>query len=253
MANAFGSPKDSASALRIANRTALWICALDWLMDCRAQEREDVQVLVRRCMAAASDDDPKARDGLDEGAALARFLVEIRDLLATAPAFAAHRDVWLDELRRMLEAMALEWEWEASHAKTGTWTPTLDAYLDNADNFGSPLVNVGHWIFTSGPDGLDHLDRLREASREVQRVLRLVNDLSTAQRDRTWGEMGDVNALLLGADEAAVRSKIDELVGNCRNLLEPLRGRCPREAEYLLRQIGYSVGFYGRGDYWGEL
>src|SRR5690606_34473943 len=167
LANAFGSPDDPHTALRIANRTSLWIFALDWLIDYRAKKREDVEALVARCTAAVTDGTPDG-DGQDgEGAALARFLVEIRDLLATAPAFAAHRDVWLDELRRMLEAMALEWEWKASRAETGAWTPTLDDYLANADNFGSTFVNAGHWIFTSGPAALDHLDPLLEASREV--------------------------------------------------------------------------------------
>ena len=250
LANAFGSPDDPHTALRIANRTSLWIFALDWLIDYRAKKREDVEALVARCTAAVTDGTPDG-DGQDgEGSALARFLVEIRDLLATAPAFAAHRDVWLDELRRMLEAMALEWEWKASRAETGAWTPTLDDYLANADNFGSTFVNAGHWIFTSGPAALDHLDPLLEASREVQRVLRLLNDLATYKRDVTWG---DLNAMLLDADEATVKERIGRLVENCRKLLRPLRDPCPREAVYLERQIGYSVGFYGGADYWGDL
>ncbi|GAA0549438.1 terpene synthase family protein [Actinomadura livida] len=245
LANAFGSPDDSHAALRVANRTSLWIFALDWLIDYRAKARGDVEALVVQCADAVIDGAPAA------DAPLTRFLTEIRDLLAEVPAFAAHRAVWLDELRRMLDAMALEWEWKAVRTETGAWTPTLDEYLANADNFGSTFVNAGHWIFTSRPSALTHLDPLLEASREVQRVLRLLNDLATYERDVTWG---DLNAMLLpDADRATVKERIGELVDHCRKLLRPLHETCPREARYLERQIGYSMGFYGAADYWGEL
>jgi hypothetical protein len=245
LANAFGSPDDSHADLRVANRTSLWIFALDWLIDYRAKARGDVTALVGQCADAVPAGDP------DAGTPLTRFLTEIRDLLATVPAFAAHRAVWQDELRRMLDAMALEWEWKASRAETGSWKPTLDEYLANADNFGSTFVNAGHWIFTSGPSALTHLAPLLEASREVQRVLRLLNDLATYERDVTWG---DLNAMLLpDADRATVKERIGELVDHCRKLLRPLHDTCPREAAYLERQIGYSMGFYGAADYWGEL
>jgi hypothetical protein len=147
----------------------------------------------------------------------------------------------------MLRSMALEWEWKSA----GTaGRPSFEDYLANADNFGSTFVNVSHWIFTGGPSWPEHLDALREASREVQRVLRLLNDLATYERDVTWG---DLNALLLGVDRAAVTERIAALVERCRELLGPLYGPCPREAVYLERQIGYSTGFYGATDYWGEL
>lgn len=244
LANAFGSPDDDADRLRIANRTSLWIFALDWLIDYRADARPDVEAILARCRAVTDAPDPPP------GEPLSRFLAEIRDLLATAPAYAAHRALWQDELHRMLDAMALEWEWKASRAAAGHWTPTFDDYLANADNFGSTFVNVGHWIFTSGPDAFARLGPLLEASREVQRVLRLLNDLATYERDVTWG---DLNAMLLGADRAAVEKRIGELVDHCRNLLRPLHSACPREAVYLERQIGYSMGFYGAADYWGDL
>ncbi len=139
---------------------------------------------------------------------------------------------------------------KAARAETGSWPPTFEDYLRNADNFGSTFVNAGHWIFTSEPGVLAHLAPLLEASREVQQVLRLLNDLATYKRDVTWG---DLNAMLLDADRATVRKRIGELVDHCRTLLRPLHDSCPREAVYLERQIGYSMGFYGGADYWGEL
>jgi hypothetical protein len=239
LANAFGSPGDPADRLRIANRTSLWIFALDWLVDYRADSRAEVEEVLAGCRAVGDGGDPVP------GLPLTAFLAEIRDELAGAPAFARLRPVWRDELERMLRSMALEWEWKSAGAR-----PSLAEYLDNADNFGSTFVNVSHWIHTGGPSWPAHLDELREASREVQRVLRLLNDLATYERDVTWG---DLNALLLGADRAAVTARIGALVEHCHELLGPLRGPCPREAVYLERQIGYSMGFYGATDYWGEL
>ncbi|QKW39413.1 hypothetical protein HUT06_39760 [Actinomadura sp. NAK00032] len=242
LANAFGSPDGTPAELEIANRTALWIFALDWRIDYRATERGDVAAIAARCAATVAGEPP------DDP--LTRFLAEIRDRLAESPAYPQFSPVWADELRRMLDAMVLEWTWKADHAETGSWTPDLDDYLANADNFGSTFVNAGHWIHTSGRAALDRLGALLEASREVQRVLRLLNDLATYGRDVTWG---DVNAMLLGADRASVEKRIGELVDRCRELFEPLRDACPRETAYLERQIGYSTGFYGAGDYWGAL
>ncbi|MDL4777641.1 MULTISPECIES: terpene synthase family protein [Thermomonosporaceae] len=244
MANAFGSPGDTRERLEVANRTSLWIFALDWLVDYVATSRADLDGALAGPLAIA-EGRPPAGD-----APLARFLAAIRDRVGSSPSFAAFGPVWRDELRRMLDAMTLEWEWKAALTAGTTAPPSFDAYLANADNFGSTFVNAGHWIFTSEPSALAHLDALLEVSRKVQQVLRLLNDLATYKRDVTWG---DLNAMLLGVDADAVRERIAELVAQCRVLLEPLRDTCPREAVYLERQIGYSMGFYGAADYWGEL
>ncbi|MEU5876798.1 terpene synthase family protein [Spirillospora sp. NPDC047279] len=238
-ANVFGSPDDPAERLEIANRTSLWIFGLDWLVDYRARTRADLDGIEAECRAAAAD------EPYTGGSPLGAFLREIRDRLATAPAFAERHPVWRDELERMLAAMAREWEWKTASAR-----PTFDDYLANADNFGSTFVNVSHWIFTGDAAALSRLDALRAVSRKVQQVLRLLNDLATYRRDVTWG---DLNALLLGVDRDAVTRRIGELVDECHTALGPLHEACPREAVYLERQIGYSMGFYGIADYWGRL
>ncbi|MEW2358155.1 terpene synthase family protein [Spirillospora sp. NPDC029432] len=241
LANAFGSPDDSAAQIEIANRTSLWIFALDWLVDYKARSRAEVEEVLAGCRAVGDGGDPVP------GRPLTAFLAEIRDRLAEAPGFAELRPVWRDELERMLRSMALEWEWKSAGA---AGRPTFEEYLDNADNFGSTWVNIAHWISTGGPSWTDHLDDLRAASREVQRVLRLLNDLATYERDVEWG---DLNALLLGTGREAVTERIAVLVERCRELIGALHGPCPREAVYLERQIGYSIGFYGATDYWGAL
>ncbi|WUI00149.1 hypothetical protein OHR68_42880 [Spirillospora sp. NBC_00431] len=248
MANAFGSPDAGRERLEVANRTSLWIFALDWLIDYRARSRPEVEQILDWCRTAAVT--PSAPDAAAGGPPLARLLGEIRDRLAVAPAFAAYRDVWLGELHRMLDAMALEWEWKTAGKANGQLTPSFEQYLGNADNFGSTFVNVSHWLSGSSAAALARLDELLEVSREVQRVLRLLNDLATYERDVTWG---DLNALLLDVDRATVQERIGELVDRCETLLDPLRDDCPDETVYLGRQIGYSMGFYGAADYWGRL
>ncbi|GAA2359214.1 terpene synthase family protein [Dactylosporangium salmoneum] len=239
LATAFGAPWCTREQLRIANLTALWVFAVDWRVDYLARTGADVDRVVERCLSAADGGEPEDDD------ALSRMLAAVRDELAAAPAFAAHRPVWREELRRMLAAMRREWEWKSTGAR-----PDLAQYLDNADNFGSSWVNVSHWLSGGEPDALAELPRLIAAGREVQQVLRLVNDLATYRRDVEWG---DLNALLLGADHDEVTRQIGKLARQALGSAEALAGSCPREAVYLSRQIGFSTGFYRLTDFWGAL
>lgn len=263
LANAFGVPWESADRLRIAARASLWVFAADWVVDYVAKTRVEVETVVRECLAVPESHGPgvppgSARDGTgpSPAAELARCLADIQSDLATVPAFDVHKGLWRDQLRRYLTAMAREWEWKALFTAggrapgTGSGMPDFERYLANADNFGSSLVNVAHWIFTGDERTFAHLDELWTVSEEVQRVLRLLNDLATYERDLTWG---DLNSLMLGVDRAIVTKRIAAIVEDCRELLGPLRKTCPVDALYLERQIGYSTGFYGVTDYWGSL
>lgn len=252
LATAFGAPWCEPDQLRIANRVALWIFAADWLIDHRARCRDEVDSVVRRCLLVLAGE-PAA-----EADPLGRFLAEIRDELAqTAPtAFATAQTAWRGEFRRMLHAMAREWDWKQRLGDVGAAPGSprgpaygLDEYLANADNFGSSFVNVSHWIRTGDAGTLAHLPELIAAGRDVQRVLRLVNDLATYQRDVRWG---DLNALLLGVDRKEVVRRIEVLVRRCREMFATLPGPCRTQGEYLARQIGFSTGFYQLTDFWGR-
>jgi hypothetical protein len=244
-ANVFGSPGLSATDVRIACRTSLWIFGLDWLVDHKAKTRAEIEDINRRCLAVADGGAPVPGDGLTA------FLTEIRDEVAASPAFPALRPDWRALLAGLLEAGAREWEWKAAAAAGDrSALPSLDDYLGNADNFGSAWVNISHWIVRADPATLAHAGPLQEISREVQKALRLLNDLATYERDLSWG---DLNALMLGVDRAGVTARVGEIVEHCRRLLKPLRDDCPEATEYLDRQIGYSMGFYGGSDYWGPL
>ncbi|SEG24396.1 hypothetical protein SAMN05444920_102324 [Nonomuraea solani] len=225
LVGAFGSPWATARELRAVNRAGLWVFAADLLIDHVATSRDEVTALVAGCVAVARGDDP---DG-----PLTAFLAELRDDLGGDPR-------WCDRLERMLTAMEREWAWRESGA-----TPGLDEYLANADSCGSAFVNLSHWLATGADPGL-----VREADDEVQRYLRLLNDLTTSDREARWG---DANALTLGAGRTEVTERMERHARAAAALIVPLRETAPRTALYLERQLGFNTGFYGVSDYWGEL
>jgi hypothetical protein len=239
MAMAFSGPWFTAEQLSMANKACLWAFALDWLVDHVNTSADRLDDLVGRCLAVADGADPAPDDDL------ARMLGDIREQLEQAPAFPALRPVWRDELRRVLEAMAREWEWKTSHA-----TPSLEEYLGNADNHGFSFVLTCHWIHTGGPDAAAATEQVREASRAVQRVMRLLNDLGSFDRDVSWG---DVNVLLLGVPRPVVTEAVTALTGEARRLLGSLRDTHADLADYMERQMDFCASFYQVGEYWGRL
>ncbi|KAB2350713.1 terpene synthase family protein [Actinomadura rudentiformis] len=240
--NAFGSPWRSAEELRLVNRVSLWFSGLDWLVDHLATSKAEVDDIARRCLTVAEGGRPAADDEL------ALFLAEIRQELAQSPTFEALHDEWAAQLRRTTDAMALEWDWKITRSPGDL--PTLDRYLDVSHNYGAAWINLSHWIACGDPVVVHRLIELRTASHAVQRVLRLLNDLATYDRDLAWG---DFNALMLGMDRSELSDRITEMTQDCHDLIEPLRPHCPEHATYLARQIGFNTGFYDSGDYWGSL
>ncbi|MFI9825865.1 terpene synthase family protein [Streptomyces sp. NPDC052013] len=240
LATAFGAPWLTADQLRMANRTALWIFAADWQVDYMAKSREEIAAIRRQCLTTADGAAPP------HGSSLSQFLYEIQQDLNATTAFSSLRSVWRAELKRTLDSYVREWEWKAERSSL----PTFADYMDNADNIGSSFVNISHWIAHGNSSTLRCLEDLTMASRQVQRVLRLLNDLATYQRDLTWN---DLNALMLGVNRTDVHQHIAQLTFNVKSLLEPLKSVCPQEVMYLERQIGFSTGFYGVTDYWGTL
>jgi hypothetical protein len=245
LANSFCAPWLTADQLRIANRASLWAFGVDWAIDYLATSRTEVDEVVSRCLAVADGGVPAADDPLT------RFLADIRDELTTAPAFPVLGPVWRAEFGLMLEAMAREWTWQSARAAGDEVAlPTFEDYLANADNICFSFVFVSHWIVNSGSGQLSKTEELRAAGREVQVVIRLLNDLGTYHRDLSWG---DLNPLMLGVSQAQVAQRIAVLTQRCEQLLQPLTQTHPDLAVFLDRYIRFNVGFYRIGDYWGKL
>ncbi len=237
LANANAAPWCAGDRLTVANRAALWMCAVDRRVDYLSRSADEADAVVAGCLAVA--------DGTEPADQLGRFLAELRDLVRPG----RHQGAWRTELELVLAAMARERRWTLEHVD-GRPLPSVAQYLDNGDSFASSFVNVSHWIANGAAETLAHLPDLTAAGRLVQLILRLVNDLATYERDV---ELGDLNILMLGVDRAEVARRIAALVEECLRRLEPLSGPCPREAVYLARQIGFSTGFYRVGDhFWGR-
>lgn len=245
LANSFCAPWLSADRLRMANRASLWAFGVDWLIDYLATSDGEVDAIVQRCVAVAEGAAPPPDDPITE------FLAELRTDLVAAPAFAALSQVWYEEFRLMLAAMAREWRWQAARQSGDSGAlPSLDEYLDNADNICFSFVFVSHWVFAGRVPAEHTIAPLRAGGRLVQQVIRLLNDLGTYDRDVAWG---DLNALMLGVGRDDVLARIGAIVTQCRQAFEGVRADEPELVTFLDRYIGFNTGFYGITDYWGVL
>lgn len=227
LVHAFCAPWLNATQLRMANRSSLWVFGVDLPIDCHATTRDEVRDIVSRCLAVTLGAPPTPGDPVTS------LLAELRDELGAHP-------VWVEETRLTLEAMALEWDW-----KNGSVKPSLKSYLDNAHNLGFAFVFASHWIGA----GETCTPAVRDAAWQVQRVLRLANDLGTYRRDVEWGQ-GDLNALLL-TDRSSVLAAFESSLAESLAMLAPL-GNLPL-AVYLRRMLEFNKGFWPHADYWGEL
>ncbi|MEV0349720.1 terpene synthase family protein [Nonomuraea sp. NPDC050680] len=229
LTGAFSAPWATSEALKIVNRTSLWVSAVDRLVDHTTTTRSQVEALARDCLAVA--------DGAAPRAAVSRFLADLRDELATVKDFEVLHPLWRDQLGGMFEAMARAWVWRDTRA-----VPTFARYLDNADSRGSCFVDLSHWIYAGDEWARRHLEELRAVSAHVQRYLHLLGDLASYRRDVSWG---DLNVLMLGVSHAEVADAMGELAREALELLKPVHERSPRTAAYLRRQIGFNAGLHG--------
>jgi hypothetical protein len=241
MVNAFCAPWLDATRLRMTNRVILWTFALDRQVDELATSRSEIDDLTRRCLAVADGGAPEPGDPLT------RLLAALRTELVATPAAVSLFPVWREELRLSLDAMATEWSWLALRADADGVLPTVDEYLDNSHNLCFSLVFTTFWLTTSGPPPHPHIDEILAASRHVQQVMRLLNDLATYRRDLATN---DLNLLMLGVTATAVTELREHLDRRGRELLGPLRLSHPELGAFLQRYPEYNQGFWGVTDYW---
>ncbi|MGN9784493.1 terpene synthase family protein [Nonomuraea sp. ZG12] len=230
---AFCAPWASADRLKMAGRTALWVLALDRLVDHTTASLEQVNTLIRDCLAVADGGAPRA--------AVTRFLADLRDELATVEGFAELHRLWRDQLARMLAGMARAWVWRDTRAEI-----TLARFVGNADSRGTCFVDLSHWIYAGDAWAKGHLEELRAASERVQRYLHLLGDLASYRRDVSWG---DLNVLTLGVSRGEVTDAMAGLAGEAAELIDRVRQRSPRAADYLWRQMGFNAGYNNISDY----
>ncbi|AQZ64065.1 Terpene synthase, metal-binding [[Actinomadura] parvosata subsp. kistnae] len=233
LATAFSAPWHRADRLKVANRAALWVTAVERLVDRAAATREQVERLTRECLSVAEGAVPRSP--------ATRFLADLRDELATTGDFGDLRGVWRDQLDRTLAGMATAWMWRDTNT-----VPTLARYVDNADSRGSCFVDLSHWIYTADDWARAHLEELCAVSRQVQRYLHLLGDVASYRRDLSWG---DLNVLALGVDGADVAAAMADLARAAERRIGPVCAHSPRTASYLRRRLGFQAGVTGISDY----
>jgi hypothetical protein len=241
---AFSAPWLGSAALRMTNRVAVWSFGAGRLIDQVATSHAEVRDLVARCLAVA-DGAPSA-----ENDDLTRALAGIRDGLASSAAFAVSGEVRREELRRFLDAMAREWDWNTARADGSAPPPSFEEYLGNTDGLGFSFAFVSHWIATSPPPPAADVAGIVAASREAQRTMRLIDDLGTYERGVS---RGDLNALMPDVTEQQVREHLTVIGGRFRALLDPLRADHPQLASYLERQVDFCDGLQEPTDHWSAL
>ena len=245
LSNAFSAYWLTGDQLRTANRAALWAFGVDWLIDYLATSAEEVDDIVRRCLAVAHGGAPAADDPISQ------LLADIRSDIVDSTSPEALLRIWCDQVHRTLDAMAREWHWRSGISGDAVPVlPTPEQYLDNADNLGFAFVYVSHRCFTHDPHLQRDADLLRDAGWRVQHAIRLLNDLGTYRRDIAWG---DLNILMLGPDRTAVIQQAENIIEYCRTVFVSLRAAHPGLVAYLERQIDFNLGFWQLTDYWGDL
>jgi hypothetical protein len=242
LASAYCAPWLGKARTRILNLASLWLFGLD--LQAERIGPAGIDDLARRCLAVADGGDPEPGDGITELLALVRS-----ELADVAPAFPALRPVWRDALRQTLVAATREQTWAAALGTDGGILPTSDEYLANAASTGFSMVFVTLWLtHTASAESAFGRD-LSAAVGAAERVLRLVNDLGTYAREE---KSGDLNVLMLGMTRAQLAKDIEASTHNCMARLRPLRVDQPRLATYVERQVGFAIGLYGVGDFWGN-
>jgi hypothetical protein len=189
------------------------------------------------------------------------MLALVRDRLAgTVPGFTSRSDVWREALSATLTAVARERTW-TSRLTAGTRgrPPSPAEYLDNAASTGFAVVFSVLWLIdTAGSESNAVVRRgiaetfgatLTATVDAAQRVLRLVNDLGSYRRE---AKSKDLNVLMLGMTRAELAVQIETATDRLLDLAGAIRTTRPRLATYVERQVGFAVGLYGAGDFWGQ-
>ncbi|MEU6709707.1 terpene synthase family protein [Streptomyces wuyuanensis] len=241
LCNAISTQGFPGRTREVANRTTLWAFGLDLAIDRAATTAQEVEEIVRQCRGVASGS-PAA-----SGNHLVAFLTEIQNEVAAAEDLMPS---WRNELDRMLSAQLREWHWNTAR-KSGNRSrqPSFDEYLDNADSLMLTFIALTTWMADPDLQTHQHLDGLISASRSVQRVVRLLNDLATYERELEWG---DLNALMLGPTRTDIENRIITLTEEARSRLRPLIQSQLLPAVYLNRLMEFNIGYYRTTDYWGD-
>lgn len=233
----FHAPWQSAGDLRLHNRMAAWLFALDNHAEGAATQAA-LDELVDRCR--------RVLDGREPEDAFGRCLHDIRAELRASPLWPRLGSRWRDLLLETLAAMRAE-RLLRQRVDDGGPAPTVAEYVANCDNAEVRIAYFTYWLSMGGTALLDHAGVLMPALWEAQVATRWANDFRSAQRETPESTALDFRLLGIAPDEAL--GLAHAAAGRCQRLLAPLVAASVPEALVLDRMARAVVGFYGVSDY----
>lgn len=235
----FAAPWHTADQLRIHNRMAAWLFALDNAVE-SAPSLAEVDEITRRCRRVIDGVAP------DPGDAFARCLRDVWTELRAAPLWPELADQWSDLFGRTLDAVRAERRGRCD-LDAGGPQPSIEDYIANCDNAEVRIAYFTYWIATGGDDLREHLDDLMPALWQAQVAIRWANDFRSAMRGDE--ESTVLNSFMLGVGPDEIQQHALRAADRCGELLEPLIAESVPEAVALDRMTRSVVAFYGICDY----
>lgn len=204
---AFAMPVDiDIDALVPGQLLGVWLSVVDDVLDTTVDDADRIQELVRRYTDVAAG----GRCAIEDP--YAHALADIVARLDALPDVSRWRSSWEHEVATVMADW--EWAWRVDHAQH---RPGLDEYLSRSSAYACWPVVIALWMAVGGPP---EPAPLRESFDHAQTALMLTNDLATATREHAQRTLS--NALLLGADRAAVRQLIDHHLTEHKRLAGPV-------------------------------
>lgn len=229
------APWSDSAALRLAARTAVWLYAVDDLVDVRASSLAEVDEVLARCIAVVS------KGARDESHPVFAALCDVQRELESKPLYCALEALWVRKFESCM--LGMRYAWQVGRGEIPR--PSIGEYLEHADSILKWITIVTLWAGTAGPDLPRHLGVLVPCADDVCVAVRLANDLATSARER---REGIANATALASPDW-IRAELGRRRRRVRSGLGPLAAGGYPPAVILTRSVDWAMRFYDLADF----
>jgi hypothetical protein len=229
------APWADAESLTLPARVAVWLYAIDDVIDVEASAIEDVDDALTRCVSIASG------ETRDESRPVFAALCDICDELRTRSLFGDLSELWLDKFGESMRGMRFAWVLGKDRAQS----LSIDSYLEHAASILKWITILALWVCTADSEITRHLDVLVPAAWDVVVAIRLANDLATSAREAREGIGNAVQV----ASQDWIRGEVTRRRSEVHRRLAPLVSGGYGPAVILARSVDWAVAFYGRADF----
>lgn len=220
---AMTAPTRSAHELALAGRLAMWIFAVDDVLDARDATAVTTTGLLAPILAFLASGGEQRPVG---DAPLVRALGDLWERLAQRPLYPFFRGPLVESLQAMFAAMELENAWREQYRGPGRRLPSYPDYLENGiSSIAMPCLYRALALALGGPATPSCWPRLRSIERDAAMAVRLANDLRTCTREL---DEQAVNAVVILGESATVAQARGEVEADMKRALD----RCARSCEW---------------------